>query len=310
MFHVRFAKRISLGLICMLISCVLGCSAVPGTIRTETAAAVPENQTVKSHTDCRAAMTAGEPLSCTAVKDKKTPARHALNGDNDPASKPAAASPLSLGQLIRKYPDVIKTNGPRIKKIALTFDDVPDPRFTSQILDVLRKYRVKATFFIVGNRAAKHPYLVKRIVREGHSIGNHSYNHPQFSKLSVRQFRSQIIRTENIINKIARFKPRLIRPPYGEINEQQLKWSESHGYKLVNWSVDSLDWKGLPKEKVKRNVLAHAGRGSIILQHGGGGVGSNLKGSIEALPEIIEALRRKGYTFVTVPEMLKVPEKK
>lgn len=309
MFHIGFAKWFALGLICIFISCVLGCSPVSDTHQTKTTAAeLPKNEAVKNKA-CPVASTTSSSPNCAAGKTESAPAGSILSEDRKSAAVPAAA-PMSLGQLIRKYPDVIKTNGPRIKTIALTFDDVPDPRFTPQILDILRRYRVKATFFIVGNRAAKHPLLVKRIVREGHSIGNHSYNHPQFSKLGIQKFRSQIIRTENIINRIAGFRPRLIRPPYGDINEQQLKWAEVHGYKLVNWNVDSQDWKGLSKEQVKRNILSHAGRGSIILQHGGGGVGSNLRGTIEALPEIIKALRLKGYTFVTVPEMLKVPEKK
>ncbi|WP_405113588.1 polysaccharide deacetylase family protein [Paenibacillus sp. FSL K6-1217] len=217
---------------------------------------------------------------------------------------------LSLSQLLRKYPETIKTQGPRRKTVALTFDDVPDPRFTPQLLDVLRKYKVKATFFVVGSRAEKHPALVARMIREGHAIGNHSYNHPQFSKLSMNQFRIQIIRTENILQLLAGYKPKLIRPPYGDINEPQLKWAKSHGYKLVNWNVDSLDWRGLSKAQVKHNILSRAGRGAIILQHGGGGRGSNLQGTLQALPEIISTLRGRGYSFVTVPQMLQVSKSK
>ncbi|WP_445670276.1 polysaccharide deacetylase family protein [Paenibacillus sp. FSL P4-0338] len=217
---------------------------------------------------------------------------------------------LSLSQLLRKYPETLKTQGPRRKMIALTFDDVPDPRFTPQLLDVLRKYKVKATFFVVGSRAEKHPALVARMIREGHAIGNHSYNHPQFSKLSMNAFRIQIIRTENILQLLAGYKPKLIRPPYGDINEPQVKWAKSHGYKLVNWNVDSLDWRGLSKTQVKHNILSRAGRGAIILQHGGGGRGSNLQGTLQALPEIIGILRQRGYSFVTVPQMLQVSKSK
>lgn len=217
---------------------------------------------------------------------------------------------LTLSQLMQKYPDTFMTQGPRSKKIALTFDDVPDPRFTPQLLDVLRNYHVKATFFVVGSRAEKHPALVARMIREGHVIGNHSYNHPEFGKLNLNEFRSQIIRTENIISTLAGYKPRLIRPPYGEVSEQQLKWAKNHGYKLVNWNVDSLDWRGLPKAQVRNNILAHAGKGAIILQHGGGGVGSNLSGTIQALPEVITIMRKRGYTFVTVPQMLQITKNK
>jgi peptidoglycan/xylan/chitin deacetylase (PgdA/CDA1 family) len=217
---------------------------------------------------------------------------------------------LTLSQLLHKYPETFKTSGPRNKVIALTFDDVPDPRFTPQLLNILKKYHVKATFFVVGSRAEKHPALVKRMIREGHAIGNHSYNHPQFVKLKMNDFRTQIIETENIIQTLAGYKPRLIRPPYGDISEQQLRWAKNHGYKLVNWNVDSLDWKGLSKTQVRNNILAHAGRGAIILQHGGGGPGSNLSGTIQALPEVITIMRKRGYTFVTVPQLLQVSKNK
>ncbi|MNO54425.1 Peptidoglycan-N-acetylglucosamine deacetylase [compost metagenome] len=217
---------------------------------------------------------------------------------------------LTLSQLLHKYPETFKTSGPRNKVIALTFDDVPDPRFTPQLLSILKKYNVKATFFVVGSRAKKHPDLVKRMIRDGHAIGNHSYNHPQFVKLEMNDFRTQIIRTENIIQTLAGYKPRLIRPPYGDISEKQLKWAKNHGYTLVNWNVDSLDWKGLSKNQVRNNILAHVGRGAIILQHGGGGPGSNLQGTIQALPEVITIMRKRGYTFVTVPQLLQVSKSK
>ena len=217
---------------------------------------------------------------------------------------------LSLSQLLRKYPETIKTSGPRQNVIALTFDDVPDPRYTPQLLDILQKYHVKATFFVVGSRAEKHPDLVKRMIREGHVIGNHSYNHPQFVKLQMNEFRTQIIRTENIIQTLAGYKPRMIRPPYGEISEQQLKWVKGQGYKLINWNVDSLDWRGLTKSQVRNNILSHAGKGAIILQHGGGGRGSNLRGTIQALPEVITIMRKRGYSFVTLPQMLDISKSK
>ncbi|MWV42323.1 polysaccharide deacetylase family protein [Paenibacillus sp. HJL G12] len=217
---------------------------------------------------------------------------------------------LTLGQLIKKYPDTFKIHGPHVKQIALTFDDVPDPRFTPQVLKILSEQGVKATFFVVGSRAKKHPDLVARIVREGHVIGNHSYNHPQFHKLTMVEYTDQIIKTEKILYGITGYKPKLIRPPYGDITENQLRWAKREGYKIVNWNVDSLDWKGISKEAVKRNIMTTAGQGSIILQHAGGGSTSDLSGTIGALPEVIRELKKKGYTFVTLPRMLKVQKDK
>lgn len=222
----------------------------------------------------------------------------------DPAKTPAS----TLSGLMKRYPDTFRTRGPRVKEIALTFDDVPDPRFTPQILDILKQKNVHATFFVVGSRARKHPGLVKRMQSEGHAIGNHSYNHALFGKLSLPEFTSQIERTNQVISSITGIRPRLIRPPYGDINEEQLKWARQHNYKVVNWNVDSLDWKGLGKEEVKRNILSASGPGAIVLQHAGGGTGSDLSGTIEALPEVIDELRAKGYSFVTLPEMLQVKE--
>ncbi|MNH77439.1 Peptidoglycan-N-acetylglucosamine deacetylase [compost metagenome] len=213
---------------------------------------------------------------------------------------------LTLGELRRKYAETFKFRGPQVKQIALTFDDVPDPRFTPQVLDVLAKYHIKATFFVVGQRAVKHPGLVKRIYREGHLIGNHSYNHPLFKNRNLAYFKNQILRTEKIIYNLTGFRPKLIRPPYGEINEEQLRWVKSSGYKVINWNVDSKDWKGLNKEQVKNNILSAAGPGSIILQHAGGGVGADLSGTVQALPEVISTLRSQGYTFVDLSELLHI----
>ncbi|WP_310550441.1 polysaccharide deacetylase family protein [Paenibacillus glufosinatiresistens] len=247
-----------------------------------------------------------------AASDSETapaPASQPAGRQRPAASLEKAEPPLTLSQLIRRYPEIIRARGPRTREIALTFDDVPDPRFTPAILDVLKRSGVKATFFIVGSRAEKHPDLVARIVRDGHSIGNHSYNHPLFTKMGVAGFRSQILRTDAVLKRTAGYRSRLIRPPYGEITEKQLHWARSNGYRIINWNVDSQDWRGLSKAQVKRNVLSRAARGSIVLQHGGGGVGSDLSGTIKALPEIIGTLRARGYRLVTVPELLDLPER-
>lgn len=229
-------------------------------------------------------------------------------GDKEAKAQAARADakpkPADLSELRRKYSETFKFRGPEVKQVALTFDDGPDPRFTPQILNILQKEGVKATFFIVGNRAKKFPALVKRIRWEGHLIGNHSFGHPNFGKRSLKQFQTEILRTEKIIQQTAGYRPKLIRPPYGEIREPQIKWAKQNGYTIVNWNVDSLDWKGLNKSKVENNVLGAIEPGSIVLFHAGGGVGSNLNGTIQALPDIIQTLRDKGYQFVDLAELL------
>lgn len=245
---------------------------------------------------CLALITGMNPVSATSPQHPES--------TSSEQSVATEAKPMTLGELRRKYSETFKFNGPEVKQVALTFDDVPDPRFTPQVLDILKKHGVKATFFVVGGRAKKHPELLRRIHREGHIIGNHSYSHPLFKKKSALEFKNEIERTEKVIEKLIGYKPRLIRPPYGEINEEQLKWAKKQGYKIINWNVDSLDWKALDKDKVKHNVLSAVGPGAIVLQHAGGGIGSNLTGTIEALPDIIRILRNRGYRFVTITDLL------
>lgn len=216
---------------------------------------------------------------------------------------------LTLSELRAKYPQSFKLNGAsKEKKIALTFDDGPDLRFTPQVLDVLKQYGVKATFFLVGRNAAKHPEIVKRIVKEGHVVGNHSYNHPLFTKLTVEQVAQEIDQTSDLLLKLAGYRPKLVRPPYGAIDEEQLLWAQHSHLIVVNWNVDSLDWKSLKEEQVSRNILGHTKAGAIVLQHSAGASSQDLSGTVKALPGIIEKLRGEGYDLVTVPELLKIPK--
>jgi peptidoglycan/xylan/chitin deacetylase (PgdA/CDA1 family) len=218
-----------------------------------------------------------------------------------------AQKSLSLSELRKKYDGTFKLSGPVTeKKVALTFDDGPDEIFTRQVLDVLKQNKVRATFFVIGRRAEAHPELIARMIREGHIVGNHSYNHADLSKLSVTNFEKQIEHTQLILKPMTGYNPKLFRPPYGAINEQQVRWAMDHGYLIINWNVDSLDWKGLSADKVSRNILSANRPGAIILQHCGGGEGEDLSGSVKAIPTIIRTLKSQGYEMVTVPELLHV----
>ncbi|CAM3448687.1 polysaccharide deacetylase family protein [Paenibacillus lupini] len=220
--------------------------------------------------------------------------------------KKKRSADMSWVKMHKQFPNAFIVNGPRnSKRVALTFDDAPDPRFTPQILDVLASYDVCATFFVVGNRAAKHPALVQRIHREGHTIGNHSYNHAVMSQLKDRDFHSQIWKTDAIVSSIIGYHPRFVRPPYGEMLPAQVAWSKKSGYTVVNWDVDSVDWRNNPSStSILRNIKKTLQPGSIVLQHAGGGYGQDLSGTIQALPVLISQLRQKGYQFVTLPELL------
>jgi len=222
-----------------------------------------------------------------------------------PEKRVRAPHPMTLSDLRAKYSSTFLLNGsPAKREIALTFDDAPDDHFTPQILDVLKKEGVKATFFVVGNRVRAHPEIVQRMVREGHVIGNHSWNHANLPKLSDADFRDQIRRTDEAIRSLAGYRPTFVRPPYGNISENQIGWLASEHKVIVNWDIDSLDWKGLDAEQVKTNVLAHTHPGAIVLQHSAGGTGEDLSGTVQALPDIISKLRSDGIKLVTVPELL------
>jgi peptidoglycan/xylan/chitin deacetylase (PgdA/CDA1 family) len=218
---------------------------------------------------------------------------------------------LTLSQLVVKYPDTFKLRGSaQEKKVALTFDDGPDTRFTPKVLDALKANQVKATFFVLGAKASTHPDMVRRIVKEGHVIGNHSYSHANLPKLTVDKFQSQIINTESVLQGLIGYAPKLIRPPYGAINEEQVRWIADHHYLIVNWNVDSLDWKSLNSDQVLHNIMQQTKPGSIILQHSGGADSQDLSGTVQAIGPLISKLKAAGYTFVTVPELLHVAKSK
>lgn len=238
-----------------------------------------------------------------SIKTSQTP--DLLEGPEGAIRNP---HPLSLADLRTKYTSTFLLSGPSSKReVAFTFDDAPDDKFTPQVLDVLKSEGVKATFFLIGNRVEAHPEIVQRMIDEGHVVGNHSYNHANLPKLSDAEFQNQVVKTDHIIRSISGYTPNFIRPPYGNIGESQIQWLASQHKTIVNWNVDSLDWKGLNAEQVKTNVLAHVHPGSIILQHAAGGNGEDLTGSVQALPDIIKKLRNDGVKLVTIPELLNLP---
>jgi polysaccharide deacetylase family sporulation protein PdaB len=241
-------------------------------------------------------------------KNKKGNAKQAQKSD---VAAKANNAGTSLSELRKKYSDSFIFHGPSAsKQIALTFDDAPDTVYTPKVLDILKKNGVKATFFIIGNLAEKHPEIVRRIVREGHVIGNHSYGHAQLKKLSQAKFIQEIEKTEQVLLPLVGYTPHLMRPPYGAVNDEELAWLKENGYLTVNWNVDPQDWKGLPGKEVYDRAVATAVSGSIILMHSATGEGGSLQGTVEALPDIIETLRGKGYKLVTLPELLQTKKGK
>ncbi len=203
------------------------------------------------------------------------------------------------------YPDMFFLSGSvEGNKIALTFDDGPDNNFTPQILDILEKYNVPATFFLIGNRVKKHPDIVNRMVEEGHTIGNHTWSHVNLTKVNDDVFFQEINNTNNIIAETTGLNPSLLRPPYGAISIEIMNKLKDINFKVIHWSVDSRDWIAMDFDKILINTLPAVKRNSILLFHSAGGENHDLSATVEVLPDIIKTLRMNGYTFIKLEELL------
>ncbi|RQD73381.1 MAG: LysM peptidoglycan-binding domain-containing protein [Candidatus Syntrophonatronum acetioxidans] len=221
---------------------------------------------------------------------------------------PETSYEYTLSQLVRMFPETFFLRGSfHTRTLALTFDDGPDGRYTPQVLDVLKEYQVPATFYLMGSRAERHPEVVKRIVEEGHVIGNHSWSHPDLRRLSKERLIEEILKTESILEKITGLKTALMRPPYGGVNKEILKTMKSLEYRVINWSVDSVDWRDREVDQILLNTLPDTNNGGILLFHSAGGEGQSMAATVEVLPELINTLRFMGYNFVTVDELLGIP---
>ena len=220
--------------------------------------------------------------------------------------------PVSNIVLQQRYPNTIVLRGDATSnKVALTFDDGPDPRFTPLLLDVLKENNVKATFFLMGARAEVEPDLVKRIVAEGHIVGNHTFWHPNLVEVGdLATLETEVKKTEQVLEPLVSYKPKLFRAPYGFLYNELVEKLDELQYTVVGWSVDSLDWREMPAKEIAYNVISNTQLGSIILMHDGGEADADRTGTIEALREIIPTLQGQGLEFVTVPELLNIPYQK
>jgi len=197
--------------------------------------------------------------------------------------------------------------------VALTFDDGPS-EYTAQVLDVLARYDVKATFFLVGLNAERHPDLARRIVSEGHVIGNHTYSHPVWAAIEdSRHVGRELDNGQQAIARAAGVAPTLFRPPHGWRSPWMVRLAHARGYTVVTWSVSPDDWRRPAADVIASRVLQQARPGAIVLLHDGfeTRISPPVQNMVEALPAIIEGLQARGYRFVTVPELMEnseVPE--
>ncbi|HEU5313803.1 MAG TPA: polysaccharide deacetylase family protein [Candidatus Udaeobacter sp.] len=194
--------------------------------------------------------------------------------------------------------NAVHVDGPYI---AMTFDDGPSATLTPKLLDLLAAHHIKATFFVIGENVAEHPEIVARAAREGHEIGNHSWSHPNFGKMSDESVRRQLQQTDDAIKTATGKRPTLLRPPYGSITAREKRWiHDEFGYDIILWDVDPLDWKRPGPAVVRARILKETRPGSIVLSH------DIHPGTIEAMPSTFEELEAKGFKFVTVSELIRM----
>jgi polysaccharide deacetylase family sporulation protein PdaB len=234
------------------------------------------------------------------------PAAKGIDKDNNtPELAGGAESVKRTVKHNQPIPEVVYYSGSTSsKEIALTFDDGPDTNYTVQILDILKQYSIKATFFVVGTRAQAHPDIIKRIVKEGHVIGNHTWDHSDLSKATSEQIELEVNKTEQVLDSISGLHTNIFRPPYGSASRTVINKIASMGYYIIDWSVDTRDWAGTSPPKIMAYVKKETRPGGIILQHCAGGKGDNLSNTIKVLPNIIQTLKAQNYDFVTIPQLL------
>lgn len=191
------------------------------------------------------------------------------------------------------FPDLVWRVHTAERAVHLTFDDGPTPAVTPWVLDQLRAHEARATFFLVGQNAAAHPELVERIRREGHAIGNHTWEHANGWRTSTESYVSSVDRTRNLIGG------RLFRPPYGRITRSQRRALRER-FDIIMWDVLSADFDAtMDGERCLRNVKRHAQPGSIIVFHDSQKAEARLR---HALPLALAHFQAKGYAFHALPE--------
>lgn len=196
----------------------------------------------------------------------------------------------------RKIP--IYSVGTQEKKVCLTFDAAWGNEDTQQLIDILARYNIKATFFIVGEWVDKYPESVKALSDAGHSIQNHSDTHPHLTQLSREKVIQELENCNDKIEAITGVRPDLVRVPYGDYNNAVIEAADSINMYTIQWDVDSLDWKDLSADDIRSKVVKKVREGSIVLFH------NAALHTPEALPMIIEDLINDGYEFVTVGELI------
>lgn len=203
---------------------------------------------------------------------------------------------LAVAGVPRRLP--IYSVGTDEKKVAISFDAAWGAEYTEQLLATLRKYNIKTTFFLCGFWIDKYPEMVKKIAAEGHELGNHTATHPHLNGLSREEIAEELSKVHRQIKDLTGQNAFLFRPPFGEYSNKVIEVAEELGYKTIQWSVDSLDWRDVTPEYIFERVTGQMHKGAIVLFH------NNATSTPRALAPILEKLQADGYQIVPISQLL------
>lgn len=195
------------------------------------------------------------------------------------------------------YNEPIYKGNPNSKEIAFACNVYWGNEHIPDLLNIFKEEDIKITFFIGGSWARSFPRLLKMIYNEGHEIGNHGYNHKDHRTLTLEENKAEILKAEKQIEEIIGVKTRLFAPPSGEFNKETIKAAEELGYKIIMWSIDTIDWKRPGSQYIRDKVLKNVHNGAIVLMH-------PVNDTVEALHNIIAELKEQGYMITNIHEVL------
>ena len=187
------------------------------------------------------------------------------------------------------------------KKIALTFDDGPHPKQTTELLEILKEYNIHATFFVIGVNVKNYPQQIPKILADGHEIGNHTFSHRCVKDAGHYLVANEILQCEKALYEVTEYRPKLFRPPGGIISPATEEFCEDADYSVILWSIDTRDWTHRAPDEIVEEVLKSVRPGDIILMHDY--IGGNSP-TPTALRKLIPELKKMGYEFCTVSELL------
>lgn len=216
-----------------------------------------------------------------------------------PAAGVAATSVSLPEDFASARPDAVKSGPARGNLVAMTFDDGPHPTLTPALLDMLKGRDIRATFYVIGRNAARYPDIIKRIVDEGHEIGNHSWSHPFLSRLGPEGLFRELDRTSDAVYKAVQRIPTTLRPPYGALTDHQAHIiARDREMPTILWSVDPEDWRRPGSSVVARRIVNRSRPGAIILTH------DIHSPTVRAMPTALDGLADRGFEFATVSMIL------